>query len=491
MPRSEGETVSICSDVDFEILSYEHGSSVVVIPGGMTWVKTSATGQFIIESLQRRPRPLAALIEDVARHYQLPGERVAAGVRRLVEELIKVGVAECGPGYDRDFTVTTMDSLGLQEVWYNLTDRCNLSCRFCYVPSIGPSGTHAPAELVLRVIEEAAEMGVRHLLLAGGEPTLHPDLPRIAQHARRQGSLRIKLVTNGSWRDDVLADHVLSCVDDLQVSLDGAQEEVHDRVRGRGAFRRAVELLGSVRRQGYGGAVGISFTPLPSNLDQLTGLYRLALAVGADYLHLNRPKVPGRRAAEYEGNGGIASAAWFARALEAYDQLLLHAYRDQELAAGLTGRRAVNIDISFDPGSQLFSPIKRHRCAAGVLTVCIGPDGNCYPCAALCRGEFSWGSVAEESLPSVYGRMREAMQGLFDVERDEECRNCLYRYFCGGGCRASGGLQHRDPACDLLKRRYHSCLGHVTDVRAAGFSSPTSREASTEGARGFAVPSGC
>jgi len=335
-------------------------------------------------------------------------------------------------------------------------------------------------------------MGVRHLVLAGGEPTLHPDLPRIAQHARRQGSLRVKLVTNGTWRDPLLVDQVLPCVDDLQVSLDGAQEEVHDRVRGRGAFRRAVELLSSVRRQGYRGAVGISFTPLPGNLDQLPGLYRLALAVGADYLHLNRPKVPGRRALEYAGNGGIASVAWYARALEAYDQLLLYAYRDQELAAGLTGRRAVNIDISFDPGTQLFSPIKRRRCAAGVLTMCIGPDGSCYPCAALCRGEFRWGSVAEESLPSVYGRMREAMERLFDVERDQECSNCLYRYFCGGGCRASGGLQHRDPACELLKRRYHSCLGHVTDVRVVGVSpSPTSREASVEVARGFAPQSGC
>lgn len=472
MLDEQRDVIWIREETPFEVLDYPHGTSVVVVPQAVTWIKTSATGHLILRSLRERPRPLAELLNDVARHYGLPVERIAPSVRRLVDELVVAGVAGWGAASRLPLgPAPGLEELGLQELWFNLTDRCNLTCPFCYVPSTGPAGGHVPLSLAVRVIEEAAELGVRHLVLAGGEPTLHPDLAEIVRVARRQGSLRVKLVTNGARSDEALLETVWMGVDDLQVSLDGADEGEHDRLRGKGSFRRALDLLTAVRRRAWAGKVGLSFTPLPHNLDQLIGLYRLALGMGVDYIHLNRPKVPGRQQLGASENGDMASQAHFSRALGAYDQLLLHAYRDREFATGLSGRAAVDIDVSFDPATELFSRVVRRRCAAGLLTMCVGPDGACYPCAALCRPEYSWGKVGEHSLHHISRVMRRDMLEKFDVDRDPSCSGCLFRYFCGGGCRAvTGRLDERDPACQLLAERFRLSLGHVTDVRAAGYT---------------------
>lgn len=469
MQRDDEAMLHCVEGASIEILEYQHGSCIVLLPESVSWVKTSSTGKWIFESLRGRPRTLPELIRDVASHFGLPGERVEGGVRALVHELLVQGVLQQGDRAARPgMGPITMDSLGLQEVWFNLTDQCNLSCPFCYVPGIGPrDGTHVPFELAVRVIEEAAEIGVVHLVLAGGEPTLHPELEQIVRFARAQGSLRVKLVTNGSRSDARFIDGILPHIHDLQVSLDGADEHVHDGLRGRGSFKRAVELLRIAQQRVPGPARGISFTPLPENLDQLQRLYRLALVLAVNYIHLNRPKPPGGQ--PLPTNGGWCSPESFGRALTAYDQLLLHIFRDREMSAGLQHRACPEIDVSFDPASELFSQFLRRRCAAGILTICIGPDGSTYPCAALYRRHLTGGKVQDDGLAAAYGRLRQHMEEIFDVDRDGVCGNCHFRYFCGGGCRAVAHPRtERDPACELLAQRFGTALGHVTDVRNSG-----------------------
>ncbi len=458
--------IHIAPDVPVELLEYPHGSCVLVLPQSATWLKTSTTGKWIIDSLRAHPRTVEALVRDVAGAYDLPPSRVEPSVVKLVEELVSHGLASVGGAAPVTATPVEVAELPLQEVWLNLTHRCTLACSFCYVPGIGLQAADMPLELARRVVEEAAELGVAHLVLAGGEPTLHPGLLDLLRVARRQGTLRVKLVTNGTRCDDAFVDELLPLVDDLQVSLDAAEESVHDAVRGRGSFARAVKLLEAVRQRWGDRVRGVSFTPLASNLDQLPGLYRLALMLRVNYLHLNRPKLPGREM--LGSNGGAADHAspeFFARALAAYDQLLAHVYRDREFAVGLAGRPQVDVDMSFDPASELFSGIKKSRCAAGILTMCVGPDGSCYPCAALCRGQFALASVAEQSLASAARQLREHLLATFHVDREPVCCACTFRYFCGGGCRAlTGDVRRRDPACDLLRQRYAQALGHISTM---------------------------
>ncbi|MGW9447126.1 radical SAM protein, partial [Bacillus mobilis] len=71
-----------------------------------------------------------------------------------------------------------------------------LECAHCYNAS-GPDGDHGTMTRQdwLRTVDQAADTGVRHLQLIGGEPTLHPDAPAIAEHALHSG-MSVELYSN-------------------------------------------------------------------------------------------------------------------------------------------------------------------------------------------------------------------------------------------------------------------------------------------------------
>jgi sulfatase maturation enzyme AslB (radical SAM superfamily) len=73
-------------------------------------------------------------------------------------------------------------------VWLEITGRCQLSCSHCYADS-GPSGTHGTMTAAdwRRVIDQATALGVGTVQFIGGEPTLHPELPTLVDHALAAG----------------------------------------------------------------------------------------------------------------------------------------------------------------------------------------------------------------------------------------------------------------------------------------------------------------
>jgi MoaA/NifB/PqqE/SkfB family radical SAM enzyme len=89
---------------------------------------------------------------------------------------------------------------GLETIWLELTEKCNLTCNHCYAQS-GPSkplfGEMGESDW-LRVIEQSALSGATNIQFIGGEPTLHPGLPRFIEQAQAQNFKYIEVFTNGT-----------------------------------------------------------------------------------------------------------------------------------------------------------------------------------------------------------------------------------------------------------------------------------------------------
>jgi Fe-coproporphyrin III synthase len=90
-------------------------------------------------------------------------------------------------------------------VFLHVLTRCNLRCRHCY---INPE-QHGRTRLPIRRIERwlavlAGRSPGANLVLLGGEPTLHPDLPRAVRSARRLGYGSVTIDTNGYLFHDIL-----------------------------------------------------------------------------------------------------------------------------------------------------------------------------------------------------------------------------------------------------------------------------------------------
>ena len=86
--------------------------------------------------------------------------------------------------------------------------------------------------------------------------------------------------------------------------------------------------------------------------------------------------------------------------------------------------------------SDFFQNEIKGKCAAGAKVASVGHDGNVYPCSC--------------------------------VDDIAKCRDCDYRYYCGGGCRArslldGGNLDSPDSYCAMNMRFYELCEHKAID----------------------------
>jgi radical SAM protein with 4Fe4S-binding SPASM domain len=132
----------------------------------------------------------------------------------------------------------------LRYLFLEITTRCNLACRHCGSDcGRQPRDGELTADEWLRFIDTLArDFRPRDvfLVLTGGEPLCHPELPAVLERVAAHG-FPTGLVTNG-WllderRVELLLQHRVASV---TVSLDGARES-HDWLRGTpGSFDRAL-----------------------------------------------------------------------------------------------------------------------------------------------------------------------------------------------------------------------------------------------------------
>ena len=121
-----------------------------------------------------------------------------------------------------------------------LTNRCNLRCGHCYDERHAATGD-LPLEIVEKVLREAKGCGIDHLVFTGGEPTIHNRFDEVVRRVCDAG-YTFGFVSNGVRIPQIfplLLDHRSSFAG-ATFSLDGAQEETHDSLRGRGSYRQVM-----------------------------------------------------------------------------------------------------------------------------------------------------------------------------------------------------------------------------------------------------------
>lgn len=117
----------------------------------------------------------------------------------------------------------TIETVNLH-VW----PKCNLKCVYCY-------GTFPARPRVLsqegwaRITSMLADAGVRRVTFSGGEPTLHPAILPMVEHARSVG-LGTAIITNGAK----VSDELLAALDLVGATVDSGRTDTLARL-GRGA----------------------------------------------------------------------------------------------------------------------------------------------------------------------------------------------------------------------------------------------------------------
>jgi len=156
-----------------------------------------------------------------------------------------------------------------------VNQECNMSCRACYKHH---EHTSKPMGQILAEIELLLEKRrLTAVTLAGGEPTLHPQLPQVIQFLRERG-LTVMMLSNGVNLDDTrLAAYHAAGLSRILLHVDcGQKRPDHPRARTEGElhdFRRTL----SERITRHGLQCTLAVTLYRRALPELMDMVRFAI----------------------------------------------------------------------------------------------------------------------------------------------------------------------------------------------------------------------
>jgi len=136
-------------------------------------------------------------------------------------------------------------------LWINVTGKCNLRCKHCFRDSGNVWKSELTTQEIFSVIDQFASMGGKDLIISGGEPFLRDDIFEILEFAKKKVPL-VQIITNGTCITKEMANRLKKLEPlYLQISIDGASDEVNDFIRGAGSFQRAVQGLRNLKDSGF------------------------------------------------------------------------------------------------------------------------------------------------------------------------------------------------------------------------------------------------
>lgn len=142
---------------------------------------------------------------------------------------------------------------GLDFLWLEITRSCNLTCGHCYAGSSPklPLFERMRFEDWRSALDEARGLGCRQVQFIGGEPTIHPDLPALIEHAYRRGFEYREVFTNATRIKDELVDVFARFGVRAAFSFYTTEAQVHDQITGHpGSFERTVDGVRRLAERG-------------------------------------------------------------------------------------------------------------------------------------------------------------------------------------------------------------------------------------------------
>ncbi len=294
---------------------------------------------------------------------------------------------------------------------WHITHACNLRCVHCYQEDYS---SHMPRDMMERVLEKFGRYTELLKLqgqinLTGGEPLLHPDLFPIAEKIKRNGH-KLAVLTNGTLIGEDTARR-LAALRPLfvQVSLDGP-ERIHDAIRGRGAFEKAVRGIDRLKEQGV--KVLVSFTAQKGNYRSLAALASVCRDHGVDKLWWDRVVTSG----EEEKRTLALTTREFMSVVSAGNRLRKEGYP-------VDNSRALQFIGDESCGG--------YRCSAGRDLLIVLADGSLMPCRRL---PFITGHIDDGEIAPVLAA-NETMRKLRLARVPESCTSCPDVLRCFGGAK--------------------------------------------------------
>jgi len=326
----------------------------------------------------------------------------------------------------------TMLGVFMSDIIWIITGKCSLSCIHCYAAKFRGADELSTQEC-LRIIGEAAELGVAHIGFSGGEPFLRKDFLGLLKETADHG-IYATVVTSGIAMSDSISSRLARLEAHVYLSMDGVREE-HEAIRGRGSWKYVEEAARSMIKHGVEFSTVTLLTPdTPKSIGRV---FELADSIGASFLSFI-PLMPSGRGAKLRQ---------------------LTADRVYEVITEVD-KAVIETSMPASLWCMPFAASIAHHTASYSCRVAsvidIGVSGEILLCDVL---DYRLTSIRERSLREAWeeAESHELSRRVANPMLREPCLNCNTREICLGGCyarslKAWGTFDGPDPLCPLASR---------------------------------------
>lgn len=307
---------------------------------------------------------------------------------------------------------------------FELTPRCNLNCKMCYIHMTEKEQRQAGKELTteewLELGRQAVDQGMIYLLLTGGEPLIRPDFCEIYTEMVRMGVV-VSVNTNGILINDEILKCFCQCRPEaVNITLYGMSEETYGTVCGNtNGFEKAINGIHMLKKAGIRVCLNTTFVRYnQKDMDAIIDFAKeekLPVRMAA-YLF-----PPVRNGHEDNKDGiyldpceqGIAGAYFDSRTMELEKLQKRQKYIKESIAK--------NEALAFETDEMI---CKASSCMAGRGAFWISWNGCMYPCGMLpCYSV----DLKETDFGSAWQQMGELAKGIL---LPPECTTCKYKGIC-------------------------------------------------------------
>ncbi|MFZ2070919.1 MAG: radical SAM protein [Halobacteriota archaeon] len=304
-----------------------------------------------------------------------------------------------------------------------VTESCNLRCKYCYISAGENNAPLAPTQHIMHIIDLLDTIGIKKLIIGGGEPLLREDIFDILDKATAR--MPTHLLTNGTLINEKTAKKMaLSGIDGVSISLDSPMPKVHDELRD-GSFTSVINGIKLCVKEGLN--VDVAACVTTKNFDYALDLILFAENIGATSITFEGLNPVGR-------GKDCANLALTARQTDTFLQTIYEILHDIK----------PNIKVVvFDPQWVRWDR-SAMGCEVGKTFFGLRSNGDILPCTNL---PITLGNILEDDFSAIWNC---EMMNALRTKRNGGCNTCQYRDRCGG-CRskayAAGDIFGSDPSC--------------------------------------------
>jgi radical SAM protein with 4Fe4S-binding SPASM domain len=308
---------------------------------------------------------------------------------------------------------------------WHFMNTCNLRCAHCYQE--GYNFENLALDDLLRIANKISSTlrkwnMLGRISLTGGEPFMSPHLFDLLEYFERDDQTKkLDILTNGTCIDEESIKKLKNYTKlrQVQISLDGATQAIHDAVRGNGVYDTVVKTIRQLRQNDI--EVSLMFTLMQGNMHEAIQVIDFAETHGVNAVTVERVTPC--------GNSSMKDVLTKDEVKNIYNAITTRA---NSVNSALTVRRLRPLWIHTELLNTCANSKIGGFCPVGFTSMAILWDGTVLPCRRL---NVPIGNVLTEKLFHIwYGsdvlwriRDKNNLQG--------KCHNCYDINRCGG-CRA-------------------------------------------------------